>query len=412
MHRKKKRFMYWLAVLIFGIAILAGTNVFGEAGNVDGIGDIDLKDVIVSLQVSAGKPVSGVVLTADVNGDNKIGLPEAVYGLQAVAGIICTYKISPENKIFTVSSGEGSVSVTAPVGCEWTAVTNAPSWLTVVPSGSSGSGNGTVYYSITANTGSSYRSGELNIAGKIFTVVQAGAFFPDVYFEAAIRRALNKLSGDILKEDLESLTQLDATYMNIERIEGIQYCTNLKYLHLFGNQITDIKPLVDSSGIGSGDIVSLHTACIWSPCVPTGNPLSITSCNVYVPQLLNRGVDLDYYCESNPVVPFPDSNLEAVIKETLNITWDVHYLDLQGLTSLNGSVREITNLEGLQYCTNLTVLDLSANQISDIKPLVDNSGIGSGDVVSLDSNPLNTTSCTSYVPQLLNRGVNLTHNCP
>jgi len=44
--------------------------------------------------------------------------------------------------------------------------------------------------------------------------------------------------------------------------------------------------------------------------------------------------------------------------------------------------------------------------------LVDNSGIiGSEDSVSLADNPLSTTSCSVYVPQLLNRGVTLYHNC-
>src|SRR5207247_9821692 len=45
-----------------------------------------------------------------------------------------------------------------------------------ITSGTSGSGNGTVYYSVTANTGTTSRSGTLTIAGQTFTVSQvAGA---------------------------------------------------------------------------------------------------------------------------------------------------------------------------------------------------------------------------------------------
>jgi hypothetical protein len=45
-----------------------------------------------------------------------------------------------------------------------------------------------------------------------------------------------------------------------------------------GNQITDIKPLVDNAGLSDG---------IWYTC---GNPLSETSIEVYIPQLEERGV--------------------------------------------------------------------------------------------------------------------------
>ncbi|MEZ4527821.1 MAG: hypothetical protein R2941_18050 [Desulfobacterales bacterium] len=48
--------------------------------------DIDLKDVILSLQVSA-EILNELVSAADMNGDGRIGLPEAVYGLQVVAEI-------------------------------------------------------------------------------------------------------------------------------------------------------------------------------------------------------------------------------------------------------------------------------------------------------------------------------------
>jgi len=54
--------------------------------------------------------------------------------------------------------------------------------------------------------------------------------------------------------------------------------------------------------------------------------------------------------------------------------------------------------------TKLTTLNLQYNQISDISPLVSNSGINSGDTVFGVGNPFNTTSCTVYIPQLQSRG--------
>lgn len=55
-------------------------------GDVNADGDITLADVLSALKVQAGENVS-VSLSADVDNDRKIGLPEAEYGLQKLAGL-------------------------------------------------------------------------------------------------------------------------------------------------------------------------------------------------------------------------------------------------------------------------------------------------------------------------------------
>jgi hypothetical protein len=85
----------------------------------------------------------------------------------------CTYSISPSSQSFASAGGTGGVTVTAGVGCAWTAVSNA-SWIHVT-SGASGSGNGTVAYSVDANTSASARTATMTIAGRTFTVTQSGA---------------------------------------------------------------------------------------------------------------------------------------------------------------------------------------------------------------------------------------------
>lgn len=87
----------------------------------------------------------------------------------------CTYSISPTSKSFDSGGGSGTVSVTTQSGCPWTAVSKN-SWITIT-SGSSGSSNGTVHYSVAANTGTS-RTGTITIAGKNFTVSQDGIGIP------------------------------------------------------------------------------------------------------------------------------------------------------------------------------------------------------------------------------------------
>ncbi|MEK6281175.1 MAG: M36 family metallopeptidase [Acidobacteriota bacterium] len=87
-------------------------------------------------------------------------------------GGTCSFSINPTSASYAAAGGTGSVSVTAPAGCAWTAVSNA-TFITIT-SGSSGSGNGTVNYSVSNNTGTSSRNGTMTIAGLTFTVTQAG----------------------------------------------------------------------------------------------------------------------------------------------------------------------------------------------------------------------------------------------
>jgi C1A family cysteine protease len=87
-------------------------------------------------------------------------------------GSSCSYSLAPSSQSLSQSTGSGSVTVTSQSGCAWTAVSNS-GWITVT-SGSSGTGNGTVNYSVTAYTGAKSRSGSLTIAGKTFSVTQAG----------------------------------------------------------------------------------------------------------------------------------------------------------------------------------------------------------------------------------------------
>ena len=81
----------------------------------------------------------------------------------------CTYSISPTSASVPATGGSGTVTVTAGSGCTWTATSNA-GWITVT-SGASGSGNGSVGYSVAGNSGAA-RTGTLTIAGQTFTVNQ------------------------------------------------------------------------------------------------------------------------------------------------------------------------------------------------------------------------------------------------
>ena len=79
----------------------------------------------------------------------------------------CTLSISPTSESFTRTGGTASVSVSAGAGCPWTAVSNV-SWITVT-GGSSGTGSGTVNYSVGPYGGPpKKRAGTMTIAGQTF----------------------------------------------------------------------------------------------------------------------------------------------------------------------------------------------------------------------------------------------------
>jgi uncharacterized repeat protein (TIGR01451 family) len=79
--------------------------------------------------------------------------------------------LNPTSASFASDGGAGSVGVTFPSGCGWTAVSNVP-WITVT-SGALGNGNGTVGYSVAVNSTGSPRMGTITIAGQTFTVNQS-----------------------------------------------------------------------------------------------------------------------------------------------------------------------------------------------------------------------------------------------
>lgn len=82
----------------------------------------------------------------------------------------CSYTVTPISQTVGASGGTGTAAVsTTSAGCTWTASSGA-SWLTIT-SGASGTGNGTVSYSVASN-GGSMRTGNLIAAANTVTVTQ------------------------------------------------------------------------------------------------------------------------------------------------------------------------------------------------------------------------------------------------
>jgi len=83
----------------------------------------------------------------------------------------------------------------------------------------------------------------------------------------------------------------------------------------------------------------------------------------------DEGQPIDESPIAGTVVTFPDSNLEIAVREAIGkLGGPIYTSELEGLSFLSATRRDITDLTGLEY-TNLTHLSLAYNQVSDISPL-------------------------------------------
>ena len=210
------------------------------------------------------------------------------------------------------------------------------------------------------------------------------------------------------------------------------------FLDLQDNAIEDLSPLVANERLESGDWVLLN-----------GNPLSVRSNETHTLTLVRRHVNVRSDYLATPV-DIPDMALRMAIEDaaykdpgeeiTLGDMWGlfdfvrgsgVRRLDgvedainLRGLELLDGSILDLSPLDGLTLLesldlssnriadlsslaelTELVSLNLSNNRISDVSPLVQNAGMNSGDDLFLGRNPLGVRAYRKDVPTLLKRGV-------
>ena len=133
------------------------------------------------VQIPASALTSGT-LAVNVKGYNVPQGGSQPYAVVVRGGVSaggggCTYSLDHPSDAIAIGGGTGSVGVTAGATCGWTAVSNN-SYIHVT-GGASGTGNGTVTYSVDANAGAA-RSGTMTVAGRTFTVNQSGTT-PCVY---------------------------------------------------------------------------------------------------------------------------------------------------------------------------------------------------------------------------------------
>ena len=84
----------------------------------------------------------------------------------------CTYSVVPSASQYSASGGAGAILVIVTGPCTW-AATSSAGWIILDGSRSSGTGEGLVQFTVSANGGGP-RSGTITIAGQTHSVTQAG----------------------------------------------------------------------------------------------------------------------------------------------------------------------------------------------------------------------------------------------
>ena len=122
----------------------------------------------VNCNVANGATITNTATVSSLTSDSNTGNNSS---MASVTASNPTPMIAPTSQSFPASGGNGSFNLTFPAGCSWMAVSNNP-WI-MITSGSSGDGNGTIFYSVEINNTGNPRMGTISVAGLTFTVNQS-----------------------------------------------------------------------------------------------------------------------------------------------------------------------------------------------------------------------------------------------
>ena len=239
--------------------------------------------------------------------------------------------------------------------------------------------------------------------------------FPDPGLEATVRGAIGEPTRDIHDTDLVGLTHLDARFRGVINLEGIQHCTDLTELKLYGNEIVDIKSLsglinltilyLDNNQIS--DISALSSLTNLRTLTLSNNEIA----NINALSGLTKLADL-LSLSNNKIVDISAlSGLANLVRLDLADNEIIDISALSGLTNLAGlglGNNEIADISVLSSLTRLTKIWLHDNEISYIQALAYNAGLGAGDWVDIRNNHLDLTPGSSNmldIEGLQNSGV-------
>ncbi len=188
---------------------------------------------------------------------------------------------------------------------------------------------------------------------------------------------------------LTNLTFLQLTSNAIEDLSPVAGLTNLTSLTLRGDSITDISALAGLTDLTSLALDSTNISDI----SPVAGLTNLT-------RLYFEGTNIS---DISAVAGL--TNLTSLEFYLTNISDISPLAGLTNLTLLQLAYNNISDISALAGLTNLTYLTLGGNNIKDLSPLVANKGLGEGDRIYVNRNPLNAVSIDTHIPALRSRGV-------
>ena len=132
----------------------------------------------VTLSASQGTATGSVQFTVAANTSTTqrtavLVVAGSSFTITQAAAPVCTYRLNGRERTFDANGALGGVDMRVAAGCAWQAQSDAP-WLTIT-SGASGSGDGTISYTVAANPGLTQRVGRITATrDELLTVTQLG----------------------------------------------------------------------------------------------------------------------------------------------------------------------------------------------------------------------------------------------
>jgi hypothetical protein len=123
---------------------------------------------------TSGTGTGAIIVSVAANGeasdrDGTVTVADQSVKLVQQGRTPCSYAVAPAEVTVGAEGGTGSVTIAAPSHCGWTA--SSDGWITLGVT--SGSGNATVSYTVSAWTGTTGRSGEIRVEGQRVTIRQS-----------------------------------------------------------------------------------------------------------------------------------------------------------------------------------------------------------------------------------------------
>ena len=199
---------------------------------------------------------------------------------------------------------------------------------------------------------------------------------PDTNLRNAINEALEKTpNARITAEDMQTLTELRAGNRDIRVLNGLESATNLEFLWIYGNSISDLSPLAGLINL-QGLVVSDNLITDLSPLAGLTKLEWINTGDNPVADLtpLSGLINLQrYHSWGTPI-----RNLGALAE--LPKLWQIDICggelsDISALAGMTGlrdlylASNAISDISALAHLEGLTRLSLQDNAVSDVSPL-------------------------------------------